>query len=55
MSDPRCFKVQVVDNVATMLDDVAAGVRVHVLGDSDRIVESLEPISMKTQPPEIHG
>lgn len=46
MSDPRCFKVQVVDNVATMLDDVAAGVRVHVLGDSDRIVESLEPISM---------
>ena len=44
--DKRCFKVSLADNVATMLDDVEAGARVQVLGDGDRVVESLEPISM---------
>jgi hypothetical protein len=47
MSDPRCFKVNPADNVATLLDDVEqAGARVQLLGDNDRFLESLEPISM---------
>jgi altronate dehydratase small subunit len=44
--NPRCFQVNLADNVATMLDDVEAGARVQVLGDSDRVVESRGPISM---------
>jgi altronate dehydratase small subunit len=32
MNRPRLFKVHVQDNVATLLDDVQAGVSVHVLG-----------------------
>jgi altronate dehydratase small subunit len=44
--EASCFKVNLADNVATMLDDVEAGVRVRVLGDSDGVVESLQPISM---------
>jgi hypothetical protein len=47
MSEPRCFKVNALDNVATMLDDVERkGARVQMLGESDRALESLEPISM---------
>jgi altronate dehydratase small subunit len=44
--DQRCFKVNLADNVATMLDDVEAAAPVRVLGDGDRAVHSLEPISM---------
>ena len=43
---PRAFRVQPADNVATLLEDGAAGVHVEVLGAAPGLVELLEPVAM---------
>jgi altronate dehydratase small subunit len=45
MNSVRCFKVNPVDNVATMLDDVACG-DVEVLGDPGGDIEVREPVKL---------
>ena len=41
----RCFKINPIDNVATMLDDADGG-DAAVLGESDRAIRLLEPIRL---------
>jgi hypothetical protein len=46
MSSPRCFKINPLDNVATLLDDAAGGV-VRVLGHgAESSVAATEPIKL---------
>jgi len=42
-----CFRINRSDNVATMLDDAAAGgIDVTALGESKQIIKALEPIKL---------
>jgi hypothetical protein len=45
-TQPRCFRVQAADNVATLLDDTSAGAAMRVLNaGGDVTVTAVEPIT----------
>jgi hypothetical protein len=47
MTPPRCFRVNAADNVATLLDDVAAPGEVHVLNSPGTAkIDAREPIGL---------